>query len=348
MTRLGMDADAVESAGRALKAHADRIDGIIRALDRTVKSLGPVWEGATARRFVQQTWPEYRAMLVAAREHVAGLGQSALNNASEQRGVSSAKGSAPGAGAAASSVTTEDRWNTVLNAGDDGVRIQAIRGADGETRYVIYIGGTRAGIGNLNALDNSAERGQFTGTYADIYRQIAAAKIPLDADVMIYGYSQGGIHAQRLAAESNLHVTDVVTFGSPFYGNDQEVGGANIVRIHDADDRIPGTGIVNTIEHGASEAIDHVITGARALLGDSDGAVQHEVDRLNAGHNLEYTTHATGVNTTGLGSHEDPDTYAQGSRQYEEAAAQSAEGRQVLASQALYQGDVIWDSDSAK
>ena len=348
MTRLGMDVDAVESAGRALKAHAERIDGIVRALDRTVKTLGPVWEGATARRFIQQTWPEYRAHLISARSHIEGLGQSALNNASEQRGVSDVKGSGHGSSSAAPTVTTADRWQTVLNAGDDGVRIQAIKGPDGETRYVIYIGGTRAGIGNLNAFDNSAERGQFTGTYADIYRQIAAAKIPLDADVMIYGYSQGGIHAQRLAAESNLHVTDVVTFGSPFYGNDQEVGGANIVRIQDADDRIPGTGMVNTIEHGAREAIDHLITGARALLGDADGAVQHEVDRLNAGHNLEYTTHATGVSSTVLGLHEDPDTYAQGSRQYEEAASRSAEGRDVLASQARYQGNVVWDSDGSK
>ncbi len=348
MTRLGMDVDAVESAGRALQAHADRIDGIVRALDRTVKALGPVWEGSTATRFIQQTWPQYRAQLVTARQHIAGLGQSALNNVSEQRGVSSAKGSASGGSTDAPRVTTEDRWNTILNAGDDGVRIQAIKGADNETRYVIYIGGTRGGTGNLNLLDNSAERGQFTGTYADIYRQIAAAGIPLNADVMIYGYSQGGIHAQRIAAESNLHVTDVVTFGSPFYGNDQEVGGANIVRIHDDADRIPGTGIVNTIEHGANEAIDHLITGARALLGDSDGAVQHEVDRLNSGHNLDFTTHATGVSTTVFGSHEDPGTYAQGSQQYEAAAAQSGEGREVLASQARYQGTVIWDSDGAK
>jgi hypothetical protein len=277
---------------------------------------------------------------------LASLSVALRRQAEQQRAASAATSSTRDAARPSTHrVTTEDRWRELLDSGDDGVRIQAIKGADGEVRYVIYIGGTRAGLGNLNVFDNLAERGQMTMTYLDIYKKIAEAKIPLGADVMIYGYSQGGIHAQRLAAESNLHVTDVVTFGSPFQGNDQEVGGANIVRIHDEHDWIPGTGMLNSVEHGASELIDHAVTGIRALFGDEDGAVRHEVDRMNTGHHLDYETHATEVNSTWLGSHEDPETYAQGSRQFEDAAAGSPEGRAVLASQARYQGEVIWDSD---
>jgi uncharacterized protein YukE len=88
MARMGMDADAVESAGRALKERAGQIDAIVAALDRSVKGLSSVWEGLDARTFVDKWWPEHRKTLVTMRSHVDGLGQSALNNASEQRDVS--------------------------------------------------------------------------------------------------------------------------------------------------------------------------------------------------------------------------------------------------------------------
>lgn len=96
MARMGMDVDAVESAGRALKERASQLDTIVAALDRTVKSLNHVWEGKDAQTFVQTWWPEHRTALIAMRSHVDGLGQSALNNASEQRGVSDDKGSGGG------------------------------------------------------------------------------------------------------------------------------------------------------------------------------------------------------------------------------------------------------------
>ncbi len=92
MARMGMDADAVESAGRALKERAGQIDAIVSGLDRSVKGLLNVWEGPDAQTFVNKWWPEHRALLVTARGHVDGLGQSALNNASEQRGASNVKG----------------------------------------------------------------------------------------------------------------------------------------------------------------------------------------------------------------------------------------------------------------
>jgi surface antigen/uncharacterized protein YukE len=100
MARMGMDVDAVESAGRALKERASQLDTIVAALDRTVKSLNHVWEGKDAQTFVETWWPEHRTALVAMRSHVDGLGQSALNNASEQRGVSDEHGGGGGGGTA--------------------------------------------------------------------------------------------------------------------------------------------------------------------------------------------------------------------------------------------------------
>ena len=98
MAQMGMDVEAVESVGRQLKQSASSIDQIVGTLDKTVNGLSSLWEGPDAQRFTQ-SWPTFRKSLLAAQASVAGLGQSALNNASEQREASGANGSggaAPG------------------------------------------------------------------------------------------------------------------------------------------------------------------------------------------------------------------------------------------------------------
>ena len=127
MARMGMDADAVESAGRALKERAGQIDAIVSNLDRSVKGLLNVWDGPDAQTFVHKWWPEHRAVLVGAGSHVDGLGQSALNNASEQRGVSDEKG---------------DRGTTSPNLGGrdavtPGSTVNTGSGSPGETLGVV-------------------------------------------------------------------------------------------------------------------------------------------------------------------------------------------------------------------
>ena len=92
MAQLGMDVEAVESVGRQLKQSATSVDQIVGGLDKTVNGLLQLWEGPDAQRFVQ-SWPTFRKSLIAAQASVAGLGQSALNNASEQRDASGIKGS---------------------------------------------------------------------------------------------------------------------------------------------------------------------------------------------------------------------------------------------------------------
>lgn len=88
MARLGMDADLVESASRELKARAGDINTIVSELDRLVNGLLSIWDGPDAKTFVQQWWPEHKKQLVSASTTIEGLGQSAWNNAQEQRNVS--------------------------------------------------------------------------------------------------------------------------------------------------------------------------------------------------------------------------------------------------------------------
>jgi uncharacterized protein YukE len=98
MTKMGMDVDAVESVGRQLKQSAASIETIVGGIDKTVNGLLSTWDGPDAQRFVQQTWPTFRKSFAAAQTSVDGLGQSALNNAAEQRQASGVNGSGAGGG----------------------------------------------------------------------------------------------------------------------------------------------------------------------------------------------------------------------------------------------------------
>jgi uncharacterized protein YukE len=88
MARLGMDVDLVETASKELKRRAGDIDGLIADLDKTVGGLQGVWEGPDAKAFITQWWPEHRKQLIAVSSHIEGLGQSAWNNAQDQRNAS--------------------------------------------------------------------------------------------------------------------------------------------------------------------------------------------------------------------------------------------------------------------
>lgn len=88
MARMGMDVDQVEQSGRQLKSHASAIGNLVSEMERLVQGLTGIWDGPDARRFVNEWWPQHRKSLTAAQQAIDGLGQSALNNASEQRNVS--------------------------------------------------------------------------------------------------------------------------------------------------------------------------------------------------------------------------------------------------------------------
>jgi uncharacterized protein YukE len=89
MARMGMDVDAVENTGRQLKSQAANIGSMVAQIDKVVNSLASSWDGQDAQQFVHDWWPQHKKALAAAQQAIDGLGQSAMNNASEQRQVSS-------------------------------------------------------------------------------------------------------------------------------------------------------------------------------------------------------------------------------------------------------------------
>ena len=89
MARIGMDVDAVEGIARQLQQLGEQINALESQINGKVHQLPGIWEGQDAQTFVTQWWPQHQKSLRSAAEAVKGLGQSALNNASEQRNVSS-------------------------------------------------------------------------------------------------------------------------------------------------------------------------------------------------------------------------------------------------------------------
>jgi uncharacterized protein YukE len=89
MAQLGMDADVIEQLGRALKQQAGEIANTINQLNHLVGQMQSNWWGPDAQTFCNDWWPQHRNELMTAQHNIDGLGQSALNNATEQRNVSS-------------------------------------------------------------------------------------------------------------------------------------------------------------------------------------------------------------------------------------------------------------------
>jgi len=83
-----MNPDAVENVGHQLKNQASEINNIVSQLNNVVSSMEADWWGPDAQTFCNDWWPKHKQELTQAATNIDGLGQSALNNASEQRQVS--------------------------------------------------------------------------------------------------------------------------------------------------------------------------------------------------------------------------------------------------------------------
>jgi surface antigen len=96
-----MNIEEVELLGRRLRSAEQELAQITRDIEQRL--AGTTWLGPDAQRFTHQWWPEHRSSLAAAANGIGGFGQSALNQAAEQReasGVAPAGSAAPPVGSA--------------------------------------------------------------------------------------------------------------------------------------------------------------------------------------------------------------------------------------------------------
>lgn len=83
----GMNIEEVRSTGQELQRQSETLQNLINTLQQKVE--GTTWVGPDSERFKNDWWPKHKQTLVNMVQELHGLGQSALNNASEQEQISS-------------------------------------------------------------------------------------------------------------------------------------------------------------------------------------------------------------------------------------------------------------------
>jgi hypothetical protein len=130
----------------------------------------------------------------------------------------------PGLPAVQKATPTSRLWTRLMAFTDpgvdaDGFMPRIVQGADGQTRLVVYIGGTTPFNGaNQPALDNPAKlQGEVEA--AQLNELLSVLNGDKSLPIMLTGFSQGGMDAQNLAnalVGMGYNVQGVVCFASPF------------------------------------------------------------------------------------------------------------------------------------
>ncbi|WP_052070857.1 WXG100 family type VII secretion target [Rhodococcoides fascians] len=274
-----------------LRALAKQFTDIASTLEETIRSLSvrisnsAAWRGPDADRFRSQWNTTDTARLRSTSQAISAAADTLRRNASEQESTSAA---ATGATVGMSSlvcsepsVSTSSMYTRIRSDEDknnDGMTIDKVVGSDGIERYVVYLDGT-GGAGDVwnmgNRLSAYANGYKIFGIN-DSYITERMSKIPSGAEVMLVGYSQGGIDAQNIAASGKFNVTDVVTFGSPKVPNaDPASRGVNVLQLEAFFDPVPRTDSVAA--NPARITGDALFDAAAGFLDPNRGATERFV-----------------------------------------------------------------------
>lgn len=110
----GMDVAAVEQLGHSLQRRkAEQIRVVVVDIDRSIRASHAFWQGPKGDLF-RSWWPAKRSRMLAMAEDLAGFGQSALNNANEQRQASGAGGGGSAGGRSRPRTTAGSRGERYL------------------------------------------------------------------------------------------------------------------------------------------------------------------------------------------------------------------------------------------
>lgn len=273
----GADVEQLRALATQFDRSADRLDVDRMSVGNEIRVKA--WVGPVAVRFRAQWDSDLSRRLHDAAERLRGAALSLRANADDQARTSAVGAGALGGGSADASAekslgsapeSTADYLKTLhsMEGEKDGVRIQRVRGEDGLVRFVVYINGTGSASGGLFGLDDNAYlmAGAPNDTLDYVRRMIAeATKDDPDAELMLVGYSQGGIVAQRLAQDGNYNITTIVTAGSPSFTSPTGLNGADIVRLEHLGDFVPAT----DFELGPAGLLK---AGARGLINGATGS----------------------------------------------------------------------------
>jgi uncharacterized protein YukE len=338
----GADVVELRSLGERMSRSAADLDCIVGQLDHQITAT-TAWAGPNAQRFRADWSGSHRAAVASSARALRECASALRRNADEQAEASAAGGgpliSASGVrgGSVSSRASAPASVRGMIETlhgmkTDDGIRIQQIVGEDGVTRYVVYINGTNSGTDSdhfmLNSIPENALAIQGKEGPTDAYLNLLLAqKIkPADAEIMVVGYSQGGMHAEMLAMSGRYNVTDVLTLDSPSTPQNNNLHGANIVRLQD-----PGQEPIGSLG-GPNEFVGTLTGGLRDLVGGLTGEGGKGIQRVFDGH---VDVPAQGI----WGTHLSQDAHLQIAQQFDDS--NNPQDLAIKANIARYQGGTV-------
>ena len=293
MTVEGADVAQLRSAATQFSKGASALETSAKALHSLIGSATQ-WRGPDADRFRSQWSSKSTRTINAAVDALRQAADTLQRNADEQDKASAVQGADTVAASvysgSAAPTGAKGLYQEILSTAKEngsGVRVQEVVGADGVTRFIVYLDGTLGGkdmplLGNGPAAAGHVDQ--------DISNRINAALTaagytpgPNGPEMMLVGYSQGGMDAQNIAASHMYNVQNLVTYGSPLTQADQP--GIATVHLRADGDNVPnlpqelmgldGSGFGNQIpldsplsgpSHSIYTADPHVNTGPLSLI----------------------------------------------------------------------------------
>lgn len=186
----------------------------------------------------------------------------------------------------------EREWAQSAGRRNGAVRVEQVVGEDGRVRHIVYLPATTSQSTDASAetTDNTTNvetaAGFDSAQHVVVRAAIEEAGIGPDDEVMLVGYSQGGLLAGSLLADdafrSRVNVTTVLTVGAPI--TDAPPGGVDMLSVEHAQDLIPDLdGRANRdAAHWTTLTVDLDEAEQRAALARR-GLPQQDIDRAFSG-----------------------------------------------------------------
>lgn len=323
MTVTGADPGQLRTTASQFIQAADRLQSSMKGLNGFVSNAA-IWRGPDSERF-RSEWNGQSVFALNAAISALRSGADVLRrNADEQEDASRADGAGSAGGRSDTDAACYPQSPSGLNEmwkqledtpngwdpfGPDmsGYRVQKVM-VDGEEKYIVYIGGTvLAGSQNWGANVTA-----ISGGLDDAQVKALQRLIPADAEVMLVGYSQGGLDAQNIAASGKFDVQQIVTFGSPVRND------LNIPAVH--------------LQYGQD-----IVTSASAVNpGMWSNAAQDSNDNVEV-----FSAKPNPFTVFGIGEH--VAGYGELSEQWDDAVSTDADTRAAGSAAGLksFQGDVV-------
>jgi hypothetical protein len=220
MALNGADVAQLRAAAAQFTRGASTLESSVKVLHSLI-SGGALWRGPDADRF-RSEWTNVSARSITAAADSLRRAADDLRRNADQQDQASVAGGGASADLMCRAQAPQDAptglnglWNEVkqIPTHSSGYRVQEVIGTDGVTRYIVYITGTDSADGQTGWSNIPAAEGIPDS------KQLAELKqmIPKGSEVMLVGYSQGGMDAQNIAMQhdNGFQVTQVVTYGSP-------------------------------------------------------------------------------------------------------------------------------------